>query len=355
MSQRVFVIYTGGTIGMQPSGGPGTPLQPVPNYLSNAIRGLSELDPARTPNAPEVEVLEYDELIDSSDMRPEIWVQIARDIETRYAEFDGFVVVHGTDTMAYTSSALSFLVEATTKPIVVTGAQLPFGVPRSDARNNLVTAIHVAASMPPAMAQVCVVFGSKVLRGNRVTKVSASAFDAFDSPRFPPLANVGITVEWDRRLGLEHTLDAVRFFDKIPPNDAVAVLRIFPGFQGGIIRALLQNEHLRAIVLEGYGSGNGPSADADFLGSISEARASGVVVAVVAQPAHARVRLENYAAGHGLVQAGAVGLAEMTTEAALTKLYFLLATFDDPDEIERRIVSPIAGEMDAEWVDGVSG
>lgn len=344
MTARVLVIYTGGTIGMQPANGPGTPLRPVPKFLTREIRTLAELDPQRSSQAPHIDVLEYDALIDSSDMRPHIWVQIARDIEKHYVDYDGFVVVHGTDTMAYTASALSFFVESTAKPIVVTGSQLPFGVPRSDARNNLATAAFVAASMPAEMAQVCIAFGSKVLRGNRATKVSATAFDAFDSPRYRPLADVGIEIRYHTDLALPAG-DTFRISDRVPPNDAVAVLRLFPGFSGSILRALCRNTSLRGLILEGYGGGNGPTADNDFLAAVRQVRAQGVVVAVTAQPPQARVRFGDYASGQGLAEAGAIGLDDMTVEAALTKLYYLISVFSDPADVEAQLRRPLAGEM----------
>jgi L-asparaginase len=345
MRKNILVLYTGGTIGMRPSAPTGA-LAPCPGFLTDEIRALPEFDHVQTAGAPSVTVRESEELLDSSDMSPRKWTGIARDIEEAYRDFDGFVVVHGTDTLAYTSSALSFFVEATEKPIVVTGAQLPFGVPRTDARKNLVTAVHVAAEMPERMAQVCVAFGSKVLRGNRATKVSASAFDAFDSPRYPPLATVGIDVEFDKRLYLHREPSEFRYHKDVAPDDSVAVLRLFPGFHPKIIQLVCSNPQLRGLVLEGYGCGNGPFKDKQFLKAVAEARDSGVVVVVVAQPADARVKLTSYEAGRGFISAGAIGLCDTTTEAALTKLYYLISAHgDDVETIRDRMRTSIAGEM----------
>lgn len=343
--KNVLVIYTGGTIGMKPSSDSGGSLAPAAGYLPQMMSGLPELDPSLNPHAPTFDLIEYDPLLDSSDMTPAAWVKIAADIERRYHDYDGFVVLHGTDTLAYTSSALSFFVENTRKPIVVTGAQLPFGMPRSDARNNIVTALQVAATMPAELAQVCVVFGTRILRGNRATKTSAAAFDAFSSPRFPALGSVGIEIEYDLQLSVGCPEAAFRIHESAPPRGSVAVIRLFPGFTPQIIDAVCALPNLRGIVLEAFGSGNGPSSNPSFLNAIAEARNSGIMVIVVAQPMDGLVNFGNYAVGSALGQAGAISGRDLTTEAALTKLYYLVALGLEPAEIEQRIQKPIAGEM----------
>ncbi|MFK7805339.1 MAG: type I asparaginase [Anaerolineae bacterium] len=343
MSKKILVIYTGGTIGMQPSNRPDGSLAPAAGHLSQMMRTMPELQTSATT----FDLIEYDPLLDSSDMTPADWAKIATDIENHYHDYDGFVVLHGTDTLAYTSSALSFFVEGTRKPIVVTGSQLPFGAPRSDARNNIVTAFQVAAEMPPELAQVCVVFGSKILRGNRATKISAAAYDAFDSPRLPYLGTVGIDLIFNHDLALASPSAELRVQTNPPPNESIAVVRLFPGFSEQIIRSLCTNPDLKGIVLEAYGTGNGPSSDPDFLAAIADARQQGVVIIVVAQPLEGMVNFGAYAAGSALGQAGAINGRDLTTEAALTKLYYLISLKLGPAEIEDGMMRPIAGEMQA--------
>ncbi len=343
MNKKILILYTGGTMGMQVSDGDGSPLAPVAGYLPAALAQLPEL--RSTGSLGEYELIEYQPLLDSSDMTPDVWVNIATDIERRYHDYDGFVVIHGTDTLAYTSSALSFFVENSRKPIVVTGSQLPFGVARSDARNNIVSAMQVAANMPAKLAQVCVVFGSKILRGNRATKVSAVGYDAFDSPRLPAIGNVGIDIKYNLEHCLPEPADSFRIYERSPRHESVAVVRLFPGFGENIIRAVSSSPNMRGIVLEGFGSGNGPARNQAFLDAVSAARRAGVVVVVVAQPLAGRVDFGDYAAGSAIGRAGAVSGADMTTEAALAKLYYLIALDLSPAEIERRLQFDLAGEM----------
>lgn len=330
---------------MRASNRPDGSLAPATQFLSDEIRSMEELKHSSQGEPIDFELIEYDPLLDSSDMTPQAWVKIATDIERRYVDFDGFIVLHGTDTLAYTASALSFFVEGVRKPIVVTGAQLPFGVPRSDARNNIVSAFQVAAEMPPELAQVCVVFGSHILRGNRTTKVSAVAYDAFDSPRFPHLGSVGIELVYNENCEPLASPAEMRVQTSPPENQSIAVVRIFPGFSHQIIRSLATNPKLKGIVLEAYGTGNGPSSDQDFLTAIQHAREQGIVIVVVAQPLEGIVQFENYAVGSALQQAGAISGRDMTTEAALSKLYYLISLDLTPAEIEQGIITPICGEM----------
>ncbi|MBU2098935.1 MAG: asparaginase [Gammaproteobacteria bacterium] len=343
MPKKILIIYTGGTIGMRQSA---NGLVPAAD-LAAEIMQLIELGPAFQKKPPQLHTLSYDPLIDSSDMTPAIWLKIAHDIEQRYDSYDGFVVLHGTDTLAYTSSALSYFIRRHGKPVVVTGAQLPFGFPRSDARSNLISAIEVAATMPESLAQVCVVFGSKIMRGNRVTKISANAYDAFDSPRFPLLGTIGIDIHFSgsRRLSYQST-DATQLL--LPPdNNAVALLRLYPGISAALLRSVCSVKGLRALVLEAYGSGNGPSRDPLFLSEIRAAVDRGIVIVVVSQPLDGVVTFERYAAGSGLAGAGAISGRDMTAEAAISKLYFLLASGEEHHhaELGRALMHPLAGEM----------
>ncbi len=344
-AKQILVIYTGGTMGMQAHSDQSDSLAPVAGFLPKMLQQLPELQGQSAGFHGTYDLLEYDPLLDSSDMTPDVWLKIAADIESRYTQYDGFVVIHGTDTLAYTSSALSFFVENTRKPIVVTGSQLPFGVPRSDARNNIVSAMQVACDMPEELAQVCVVFGSRILRGNRATKTSASAYDAFQSPRSPQLGSIGIDINYNLDASLGLAEEEMRVCERAPAPESVAVVRLFPGFSDAIIRAVCASPRLRGIVLEGFGSGNGPARNKAFLKSISDARQQGIVVVVVAQPLQARVDFEDYAAGSAIGHAGAVSGRDLTTEAALAKLYYLISLDLSAADVEQQMALDIAGEM----------
>jgi len=340
-AKRLLIIYTGGTIGMQqtPEG-----LAPAVD-LAAEIRHMPELGQTFQTHPPVIETLSYNPLLDSSDMTPGHWVRIASDILQNYQHYDGFVVLHGTDTLAYTASALSFFIERSDKPVVITGAQLPFAYPRSDARNNLISALEVAANMPDAMTQVCVVFGSRILRGNRATKVSAKAYDAFDSPRYPHLGAIGIDIEYTRRRRFPVAFGNFAKHGQLPPDDAVALVRLFPGFSAETLRIICGSGNLRGIVLEAYGAGNGPSQNHAFQDAIRDAVHKGIVVVVVSQPLDGIVRMNSYAAGSALARAGAIGGRDMTTEAAVTKLYYLIALGYSSAIITKKMKTPIAGEM----------
>lgn len=343
MQKKILIIYTGGTIGMQQTA---NGLAPSAD-LAREIKQLIELGPAFQISPPQLHTLSYDPLIDSSDMTPAVWLQIAADIEECYDDYDGFVVLHGTDTLAYTSSALSYFIRRHGKPVVLTGAQLPFGFPRSDARSNLISAIQVAATMPPSLAQVCVVFGSKIMRGNRATKISANAYDAFDSPRLALLGTIGIDIQFSgAHSQLLQRTDTARVL-QLPDDSAVALLRLYPGISATPIRAICAAPGLKALVLEAYGSGNGPSRAAGFVNEVQAAVARGIVVVVVSQPLDGVVTFERYAAGSGFAGAGAISGRDMTTEAAISKLYFLLSAGygNQPARLAQAFGQALAGEV----------
>lgn len=349
MAGRLLILYTGGTIGMQQTA---RGLAPAAD-LSTEVLQMPELGSAFHGDPPIIETLSYEPLLDSSDMTPGGWSRIAEDIAQHYDDHDGFVVLHGTDTLAYTSSALSFFLCRSQKPVVVSGAQLPFGYPRSDARNNLISSLQVAASLPDSMMPVCVVFGSRILQGNRVTKVSAQAYDAFDSPRFPHLGSIGIDIEYNSHPAFgparsdirEGTLQNVHQKGTPPPDDAVALVRLFPGFSAATLRAICAGENLRGIVLEAYGAGNGPSRDRHFIDAVRSAVEQDIVVVVVSQPLDGVVKMNSYAAGNALASAGAISGRDLTTEAALTKLYYLIARGHSAGEIRERMAVALAGEI----------
>lgn len=333
MSETVLVLHTGGTIGMvdTPDGS-----APAAKALAPHLEAIVE---ASAGDLPCIAFMELDPLIDSSNATPETWRTIARILTEHRDEYAGFVVLHGTDTMAYTSSALSFLLPGFGKPVVVTGSQIPIARARSDGRQNLAGALQVAAR--DDVPEVTLLFGEVLLRGNRATKTDASGLDAFDSPRFPPLAQIGVDI------AVNHAL--VRPPEG-PPGIAtgrlghVAAVRLFPGFSASIL-ANVCAPPLQGLVIEAYGAGNGPSDDRDFLSAIEAATSRGIVVVVVTQCVRGSVQPGAYVTGSALIHAGAVPGFDMTCEAALTKLAVLLGRGLDPAAVAEMMQHDIAGEL----------
>jgi L-asparaginase len=333
MADSVFVLHTGGTIGMVDTPQGHAPvanaLAPYLDWLVENSRG--ELEP--------IAFLELDPPIDSANATPEDWCTIARAIYERREDHAGFVVLHGTDTMAYTSSALSFLLPGFGKPVVVTGSQIPIARIRSDGRQNFIGAVQVAARSN--VPEVTLLFGEVLLRGNRATKIDASGLDAFDSPRFPPLADLGIDIAVNRDLVLAPT-ESPRLTAGALGN--VAAVRLFPGFAASILSNLCRPP-LQGLVIEAYGAGNGPANDRDFLAAIESAVDHGVVVVIVTQCVRGSVQPGAYATGSALLSAGAVPGYDMTPEAALTKLAVLLGQDLDRATVEAMMQLDLAGEL----------
>lgn len=331
---HVYIAYTGGTIGMaQTADG----YAPVPGYLAEQLAAMPEL---RSAQMPDVTVHEYDTLLDSANMTPANWYQIAQDIADNYDRYDGFVVLHGTDTMAYTASALPFMLDGLAKPVVVTGSQIPLFEVRSDGRHNLINSLLIAGGQP--IPEVCLCFGDRLLRGCRSQKVEADGLSAFSSPNFPPLGRFGIDIEiaWDLvRPSPDDPLNVRAII-----NPPVAVLRLFPGITADLLRTVLQPP-LRGLVLETYGVGNGPERDADFIAALAEATARGLVVVACTQCVRGRVDLSAYQAGSALARAGVVGGGDMTTEAALAKLFYLFSRGFDSDAIRAHLQLDLRGEL----------
>jgi L-asparaginase len=327
VNKRIYVAYVGGTIGMQPTA---SGYAPVRGHLTSQIRDLPEL-------REELSITEYEPLLDSANARPADWLRIARDIVEHRHDYDGFVVLHGTDTMAYTASALAFLLRGLGKPVIITGSQIPLGVLRSDGRQNFLTAVLVAAR--DDVKEVCLVFGSRILRGARAVKASASGFEAFASPNLPPLGEAGVEIVLDSErlratepgeIALPLTLDA-----------PVGLLRLYPGMPAMLLRAAMAAP-AKGLVLEAYGAGTVPDADPELVAALAE---RGVVVTVVSQCTDGRVDLSAYKTSAPLIAAGAVGGLDMTTEAAYTKLVVLLSEGRAPDEVRALMTSDLAGEL----------
>lgn len=310
---------------------------PEPGFLAAQMATLPEL---RVPGMPDYDVCEYAPLLDSSNMGPENWVQIADDLRARYDDYDGFVVLHGTDTMAYTASALSFMLDGLAKPVVLTGSQVPLCEVRNDARDNLITSMQIAATC--AVPEVCIYFGGLLLRGNRAKKVDARSFQAFESPNFPPLGTVGVDIRIDHPILLPPGEGAFGF--RPVTSTHVAEIRLFPGISANVIRNFLRTP-LQGVVLGTYGMGNAPDRDHDLLDALAEASARGVVIVSCTQCLRGAVNLGGYATGTALARAGVVSGGDMTTEATLTKLAFLLSLGLAPQEVRLLMQRSLRGEL----------
>lgn len=313
---------------------------PAPGYLQEQMSQMPELWHSAMP---ELMVYEFDPLLDSSNMTPDNWLMIARVIYDHYADYDGFVVLHGTDTMAYTSSALPFFLQGLQKPVIVTGSQIPLCEVRNDARQNLIASLIIAAYSE--ISEVCLCFGSNLFRGCRVVKVYSDGLDAFASPNYPPLGEIGtdITIFPERINRTDSTGPTVL---QVAPLhlQAVGVLRLFPGISAEVVRNMLRPP-LKGLVLETYGAGNAPDNDPQFLEAICQAASRGVVIVNCTQCMRGAVHTGAYETGSSLARAGVISGYDMTVEAALAKLYYLLSTEASADDIKRLMGKNLCGEL----------
>ncbi len=335
MNNKVLIVYTGGTIGMvQDENGSLHPFA-----LDRIIDAVPQLKHCRY----DIDSVTLDNIIDSSNMTPSLWVDIAEIIERHYDQYDGFVVLHGTDTMAYTASALSFMFKNLGKPIVLTGSQLPLGMLRSDGRENIICALEVASCRLATIPEVCIFFESHLYRGNRSTKISAENFDAFETYNYPSLAKAGINITFKEHLFLPMPKDKLlvrKVFDR-----RVAILKLFPGITEPVVRALLSTPDLQGVVLETYGSGNAPT-DAWFIDALDDAIRRGIIVLNVTQCKAGAVKMRQYAASCDLDRIGVVGAGDITIEAAITKLMYLLGHYsDDKEHVKLRLGQSLRGEL----------
>ena len=301
---------------------------------------MKQIHDVNLPEFPEFEVVALNRLLDSSNITYAEWNEIGGIISERYDDFDGFVVLHGTDTMAYTASALSFMLEGLNKPVVFTGSQIPLSALRSDGIDNLVTSMLVATS--EEVSEVCLYFGGELMRGNRVTKISADDLLAFSSPNYPRLADVGTSIVYRKKFLAEKTESSLKLqkIDSVP----IGVLKIFPGMQYSLFEPIFTGG-MRGVVLEAFGAGNIPDgyAPEKFFDS---AKKNNVILTVCSQCNSGNVSLGTYEASRRLKDAGAVSGHDMTTEAAVAKLYYLFSKYpDDIEKVKRLMETNIRGEL----------
>ena len=276
--------------------------------------------------------------IDSSNMNPKTWVYLAKIIGQNYQKYDGFVILHGTDTMAYTASALSFLLEDLCKPIILTGSQLPIGIRRTDAKENLITAIEIAAN--GNIPEVCVYFECKLLRGNRTVKINAENFEAFDSPNFPALAEAGVQIKYNQKVSCKIDIP-LKVHDKM--STSVALLKLYPGISQEVMKTLLSS-NCKGIIMETFGSGNA-STNSNFLSVIERAINNGKIILNISQCLAGSVNQGLYETSSQLEKIGVVSGKDMTTEAALTKMMYLLAQGLNVEELKIQLTNSLRGEL----------
>lgn len=343
MKPKILIIYTGGTIGMIENQATGA-LEPFDfNHLMDNVPKVKMLD-------YEIQNIQFEHPLDSSDMTPEHWSEIARSIERNYEKFDGFVVLHGTDTMAYTASALSFMLENLHKPVIITGSQLPIGEVRTDGEENLITALQIAAERAengqPLVQEVAILFENYLWRGNRATKMSADNFNAFKSNNYPSLAKIG--------LGIHYNVDALMHHRAMRPLQVrckmcsnVMFIDLHPGLQESTLRHLLATPDIKGVVLRTFGAGNGPSAPW-FINALRESCQRGLVILNVSQCVNGGVHPKRYLGASLLEKVGVVPGYDITAEAAITKLMYLFGVGLQPDEVKQYLVYPLAGEITVE-------
>jgi len=339
-SAKVLLVYAGGTIGM------------VENNETGALEpfDFSHLE----SNMPEIKRLNFhvkahlfNPPIDSSDVSPEKWQAMAKIIKDNYDDFDGFVILHGTDTMAYSASVMSLMFENLTKPIIFTGSQLPIGKLRTDGKENLITALEIAADKDkfgrPSAPELCIYMQNVLLRGNRTTKINAENFRVFSSPNYPHLATAGVDIRYEDKFILQPDYDKPVIFH-FALDHRVAVLKLFPGITEEVVRAFLTIPGLKGVVLETYGSGNSLRADW-FIDLLHDAVKKGIVIVNVTQCLYGTVEMHRYENGLRLEKVGVISGYDISTEAALAKLMILFGEGKTPEEVKALMPISLRGEL----------
>ncbi len=330
MNKRILLIYTGGTIGM------------IKDKVRNTLvpfnfDGLLKAIPELKSDEVDLENISTKKPIDSSNMSPDNWVEIANMIESSYSSYDGFVILHGSDTMAYTASALSFMLEGLNKSVILTGSQIPIGVRRSDAKENLITAVEIAAS--GKVHEVCIYFEDQLYKGNRTVKVNAEHFEAFESPNYPILAEAGVKIKYKKTLQKKEDKKLVVY--KSLSND-VAILKFFPGITIATIKAIIDSA--KGIVIESFGAGNAPTSP-ELINLLNTANKEGKIMLNVTQCLHGSAVDGQYETSEPFGKSGVISGKDMTTEAASIKLMFLLGQGLSNSEIKVALQKNISGEI----------
>ncbi|MCG7495862.1 asparaginase [Vibrio sp. Of7-15] len=331
--KHIYIAYTGGTIGMLKSD---HGYVPASGFMQHQLKQMPEFHRAEMPIFT---IHEYEPLIDSSDMTPLDWQRIADDIRANYDKYDGFVILHGTDTMAYTASALSFMLENLSKPVIVTGSQIPLAELRSDGQSNLLNALHIAANYP--INEVTLFFNNKLIRGNRSTKSHADGFDAFSSPNLTPLLEAGINIQINGVEVNQKPEGDFKVHDITP--QPIGVVTMYPGISHEVIRNTLR-QPVKAMILLTFGVGNAPQ-NPELLAQLKEASDRGVVVVNLTQCLAGKVNMGGYATGCALADAGVISGYDMTPEAALAKLHFLLSQDLPYESIRTMMQQNLRGEL----------
>ena len=340
ITPSILIIYTGGTIGMVH--------HPETDALSPFnFDQISQQVPELIRFGYNLSSISFNPPVDSSDVNPQMWIRLVEIIEENYEKFDGFVVLHGTDTMAYTASALSFMLENLSKPVIFTGSQLPIGTLRTDGKENLISAIEIAADNrngEPMVPEVGIFFQNKLFRGNRTIKYNAEYFNAFRSDNYPPLAETGISIKYNfSNISYPASKQPLKVHKNLNTN--IAILKIFPGISENTIRSFFNIKDLKAIILETFGAGNAPT-NPWFLQEIKSAVKKGLIILNVTQCSAGSVDMTKYETGKSLLDAGVLSGRDITTEAALTKLMFLLGQPDiEKPELVSFLNKPLRGEI----------
>jgi L-asparaginase len=336
---KLLIIYTGGTIGMVNDPKTGQLISFDFNHMYQHIPELERLHVT-------LETVSFHPPIDSSEMNPTYWAEIAQNVYDNYDNYDGFVILHGSDTMAYTSSALSFMLQNLSKPVILTGSQLPIGTIRTDGKENLITAIEIAASKDSngesLIKEVAVYFEDSLLRGNRCSKVSATHFEAFSSPNYPVLASAGVEIKYNTERNFKPTSRELSLFTAF--DNHVALLKIFPGFNAKVYRNLFDINHVKGIIMETFGAGNAPSND-EFRQLIVNYIENGGIILNITQCNSGSVQQGKYETSSFFDKIGVISGKDMTTEAALTKMMYLLGSESAKEAVQKKLAVSLQGEM----------